>query len=103
MSNNKQDLIIDNPTLESMSEFFKVMGDSTRLSILYALLDNEYCVTDLCNVLQMNQSAISHQLKILKASKLVKSRRDGRSIFYSLDDQHIHEILALTLTHINEK
>ena len=85
-----------------LSDFFKVMGDSTRLQILMALIHNECCVGDLSCILNMTQSAVSHQLKALRTSKLVKSRREGRVIYYSLDDEHIKTILDMAFVHINE-
>ncbi len=86
--------------IESLSNFFKVMGDRTRLKILTALIQTELCVSDLSCLLNMTQSAISHQLKTLKQSKLIKSRREGRAIYYSLDDNHIKDILDESLTHV---
>ena len=81
---------IDETELYDLAELFKVFGDSTRIRILFELFEAEVCVCDLAEALNMTQSAISHQLKILKQSKLVKSRREGKSIFYSLDDdQHL--------------
>ena len=77
-----------------VAELFKVFGDSTRIRILFVLFETEVCVCDLAQVLNMTQSAISHQLKILKQNKLVKSRRDGKSIFYSLADDHVRTIIA---------
>jgi ArsR family transcriptional regulator len=86
--------------IQLLVEFFKVMGDTTRLRILIALEKNEFCVSDLSCMLNMTQSAISHQLKALKNAKLIKSRRDGRIIYYSLDDDHIKDILAQSMTHV---
>ena len=83
-----------------LAEFFKLMGDSTRLQILIALIHNEFCVSDLSNILNMTQSATSHQLKALKNAKLVKARRQGKSIYYSLDDDHIEDIMAESLVHV---
>ena len=88
--------------LYDLAELFKVFGDSTRIRILYVLFESEVCVCDLANVLNMTQSAISHQLKILKISRLVKSRRDGKSIFYSLADDHVRSIIAQGREHIEE-
>ncbi len=88
--------------LYDLAELFKVFGDSTRIRILFVLFEAEVCVCDLANVLQMTQSAISHQLRILKQSKLVKSRRDGKSIFYSLADDHVRTIIAQGMEHIVE-
>lgn len=88
--------------LYDLSELFKVFGDSTRIRILFVLFEAEVCVCDLANVLNMTQSAISHQLRILKANKLVKSRREGKSVFYSLSDDHVRTIIAMGLEHIEE-
>lgn len=88
--------------LYDLSELFKVFGDSTRIRILFVLFEAEVCVCDLAEVLNMTQSAISHQLRILKQSKLVKSRRDGKSVFYSLADDHVRAIIAQGLEHIEE-
>lgn len=88
--------------LYDLSELFKVFGDSTRIRILFVLFEAEVCVCDLANALNMTQSAISHQLRILKANKLVKSRREGKSVFYSLSDDHVRTIIAMGLEHIEE-
>lgn len=89
-------------TLYDLAELFKVFGDSTRIRILYVLFEAEVCVCDLAEILHMTQSAISHQLKILKQSKLVKSRREGKSVFYSLADAHVRTIIAQGREHIDE-
>ena len=88
--------------LYDLAELFKVFGDSTRIRILFVLSSAEVCVCDLARVLNMTQSAISHQLRILKQNKLVKSRREGKSIFYSLADGHVSTILAQGRDHIEE-
>lgn len=88
--------------LYDLAELFKVFGDSTRIRILYALMQKELCVGDLSSELSMNQSAVSHQLRILKDAKLVKFRRDGKSIFYALDDDHVRTILNVGMDHIEE-
>lgn len=88
--------------LYDLAELYKIFGDSTRVRILFVLSEAEVCVCDLAQALNMTQSAISHQLKILKQSKLVKSRRSGKSIFYSLADEHVRMILELGLEHIEE-
>ena len=88
--------------LQDLAEFFKVFGDATRLKILYVLLCSEMCVYDIASVLGMSQSAISHQLRVLKQLDLVKHRRDGKTIFYSLADSHIVTILSQGLDHIEE-
>ena len=92
----------DEQELVDLSEFFKVFGDSTRIKILYVLSQSEMCVCDIATLLQMGQSAISHQLRILKQMRLVKFRRDGKTVFYSLSDDHIKTILAQGMEHINE-
>lgn len=88
--------------LLDLAEFFKVFGDGTRLKILYVLLCTEMCVYDIASVLNMSQSAISHQLRVLKQMDLVKNRREGKTIFYSLADSHIVTILSQGLDHIEE-
>lgn len=88
--------------LYDLAELFKVFGDSTRIRILYVLSESELCVCDLAEELNMTQSAISHQLKILKQNKLVKNRREGKSIYYSLADDHVKTIIAQGWDHIME-
>jgi ArsR family transcriptional regulator len=88
--------------LYDLAELFKVFGDSTRIRILFVLFEAEVCVCDLAEELHMTQSAISHQLRILKQSKLVKSRREGKSIFYSLADDHVRSIIDQGREHIEE-
>lgn len=82
------------------AEFFKIVGDSTRCKIVSALLIHEMCVGDLANVLSMTKSSISHQLSKMKDAGVVKSRRNGKEIYYSLDDEHVAEIFELTVEHI---
>lgn len=88
--------------LYDLAELFKVFGDSTRIRILFVLFEEEVCVCDLAEVLHMTQSAISHQLRILKQSKLVQSRREGKSVFYSLADAHVRAIIAQGMEHVEE-
>ncbi|MBQ8318147.1 MAG: winged helix-turn-helix transcriptional regulator [Lachnospiraceae bacterium] len=88
--------------LYDLAELFKVFGDTTRIKILYTLFESEMCVCDIAEVLNMTQSAISHQLKVLKQAKLVKNRRDGKQIIYSLDDGHIANIITMGIEHIME-
>ena len=88
--------------LYDLAELFKVFGDTTRIKILYAQFESELCVGDIASILSLSQSAISHQLRILKDSKLVKFRRDGKIIFYSLDDEHVRNILAMGMEHVEE-
>ena len=88
--------------LAKLSELYKMFADQTRIRILYVLLTHECCVSEISRELEMTQSAISHQLSTLKASKLVKSRRDGKTIYYSLDDEHVEMILSMGVEHIRE-
>lgn len=89
-------------TLFDLAELFKVFGDSTRIKILYVLFEAEMCVCDIAQLLGMTQSAISHQLQMLKKSKLVKYRRDGKTVFYSLADDHVRSILDQGMEHVAE-
>lgn len=86
----------------NLAELFKIFGDSTRIKILYDLYDGEKSVSEICEDLDMNQSAISHQLKILKTSKLVRFRRSGKAVLYELDDEHVKTIIAMGKEHIEE-
>lgn len=88
--------------LSDLAELFKVFGDSTRIRILYDLIDGEKNVTEICEDLEMNQSAISHQLKLLKSSKLINSRREGKQMIYFLADDHVKTIIAMGKEHIEE-
>ena len=92
----------DEDTLYDLAELFKVFGDSTRIRILYVLFEAELCVCDIAQTLNMTQSAISHQLKILKQSRLVKNRKDGKQVFYSLADDHVRTIIFQGREHIDE-
>lgn len=85
-----------------LSELFKILGDSTRMRILFVLFESEACTCDLAEVLKMTSSAISHQLKALQRAKLVKSRRDGRAVYYSLADEHVRTIISQGMEHIEE-
>ena len=89
-------------TLFDLAELFKIFGDSTRVKILYALLESELCVCDLAKLMEVTQSAVSHQLRVLKASKLVKFRREGKTVYYSLADEHVSRILSQGMEHIAE-
>lgn len=88
--------------LYDLAELFKVFGDSTRIRILFVLFEAEVCVCDLAEVLHMTQSAVSHQLRILKQAKLVSARREGKSVFYSLADEHVRTMIAQGREHIEE-
>jgi len=92
----------DDEILYDLADLFKIFADSTRIKILYALLESELCVCDIAQLLGMNQSAISHQLRVLKQSKLVKYRREGKAILYSLADGHVRAILDQGMEHVGE-
>ena len=88
--------------IEDLSLFYKVMGDPTRLRLLMTLARGELSVSDLCNVVNMNRSAVSHQLKELRNAKLVKTRKTGKIVYYSLDDEHVLSVLNVALEHVQE-
>ena len=88
--------------LYDLAELFKIFGDSTRVKILYALLEAELCVCDIAKLMDVSQSAVSHQLRVLKGSKLVKFRREGKTLYYSLADEHVFRILSQGMEHILE-
>ena len=92
----------DDEVLYELADLFRVFGDSTRIKILYALHDNELCVQDIANAVALSQSAVSHQLKILKDAKLVRYRREGKSVIYALDDEHVRNILNMGMEHVEE-
>ena len=92
----------DDEVLYELADLFRVFGDSTRIKILYALHDNELCVQDIANAVALSQSAVSHQLRVLKDSKLVRFRREGKTVFYSLADSHVSSILAQGMEHVCE-
>lgn len=100
--NRVKEKMLDEETLYDLAEFFKIFGDSTRIKILWALDQSDMCVCDISVLLNMTQSAISHQLRVLKQSKLVKSRKEGKIVFYSLLDDHVKQIFDQGLVHINE-
>ena len=95
-------LLPEDSFLYDLAELFKVFGDSTRMKVLYTLFEEELCVSDIALALQLSPSAVSHQLRILKQSKLVKFRRSGKVMYYSLDDDHIRAILEMGAEHIGE-
>ncbi len=94
--------MLDEDTLFDLADFFKLFGDSTRVKILYALSQSELCVGDIAELLSMSQSAISHQLRVLKQSKLVKCHREGKTMLYCLADSHVTTILNQGVEHIEE-
>jgi ArsR family transcriptional regulator, lead/cadmium/zinc/bismuth-responsive transcriptional repressor len=92
----------DEELLYDLADLFKVFGDTTRIKILYALMAQELCVADLAEAIGATQSAVSHQLRTLKQSRLVRAKRDGKNVIYSLSDDHVHTMLAQGMTHICE-
>ncbi|WP_369682795.1 ArsR/SmtB family transcription factor [Subdoligranulum variabile] len=97
-----QDDLPGDEILYDLAELFRVFGDTTRIKILYALFESELCVNDIAQVVGLSQSAVSHQLRLLKTSKLVKFRREGKAIYYSLDDDHVRTMIALGMEHVEE-
>jgi len=97
-----KDAMLEEEKFLNLAELFKVFGDGTRLKIIYALLKKELCVCDIAEVLGMSQSSISHQLRVLKNARLVKYRKEGKVVYYSLDDEHITEIFNAGLIHLEE-
>lgn len=89
--------------ISDLSDFFKNFGDSTRLKIVSALMSGELCVADICEVLEMSTSAVSHQLRILRQAKMVRSRRDGKQVYYSIDDNHVGILYSVGLAHLKEE
>ncbi len=95
-------LMPEDEILYDLADLFKVFGDTTRIKILYVLFESEMCVCDIAQILNMTQSAISHQLKVLKQSKLIKYRRDGKTVLYSLSDDHVRTIIDQGVEHTAE-
>ena len=89
-------------TLYDLAELFKMFGDSTRVKILYALLEAELCVCDIAKLMEVSQSAVSHQLRVLKGGKLVKYRREGKTVYYSLADEHVRRIISQGMEHVED-
>lgn len=100
--NRVKDKMPKEESLYDLAELFKTFGDSTRIKILYVLFESEMCVCDISKLLNMTQSAISHQLKILKQNRLVKYRKEGKTVFYSLDDTYVRDIIEKGIEHISE-
>lgn len=96
-------IMLSEDEFRNLADIFKVFGDTTRIKILYILLKKELCVCDIAELLGMTQSSISHQLRILKNARLVKYRRDGKTVFYSLDDEHVYSIFSAGLQHLRHK
>ena len=93
----------DSRTVRRMAEFYKILGDPTRCKIIFTLLEHEVCVCDIANILCMTKSSISHQLGKMRECGIVKCRRDGKAVYYSLDDGHIAEIFTTTMAHVEHK
>lgn len=92
----------DEEEIIDLADMFKIFSDSTRLRIILSIINTELCVCDLCELLNLNQSTVSHQLQILRSSKLVKYRKEGKQVFYSLQDEHVEQIISQALEHIQE-
>ena len=97
------ELVLNEDTAYILTEFYKTLSDPTRLKIIYALTKKELCVQDISDAVKMSQTAVSYQLRILRGARLVKFRRSGKQIFYSIDDEHVSGIINLTLEHLNEE
>ena len=95
--------IPDDDTIFDASEFFKALSDSSRLKIITSLLRQELCVQDISELVSLSQSAVSHQLRVLRAARIVKYRKDGKMVYYSIDDEHIAEIIGTTIYHLSEQ
>jgi ArsR family transcriptional regulator, lead/cadmium/zinc/bismuth-responsive transcriptional repressor len=102
-ASSRRRALLDFSTVEVLAETFRVLGDPTRVRILDALSDGELCVCDIASLVAMSESAVSHQLRLLRTMRLVRHRRSGRQVFYSVDDSHILELLRLAGTHVQEK
>jgi ArsR family transcriptional regulator len=101
--NKVKEGIPEDEILYDLAEVFKVFGDTTRIKILYALFEAEMCVCDIAALFGMTQSAISHQLRVLKGARLVKNRKEGKVVYYSLDDEHVKQIFDQGFIHVTEK
>ena len=101
-ADGRQNELPDDEVLYELADLFRVFGDSTRIKILYALFESEKCVNDISNAVGISQSAVSHQLRVLRTSKLVKFRREGKAMLYSLDDDHVRSMLELGMDHVEE-
>lgn len=100
---NVKEKLVDDETAAELADLFKALGDQTRIRIIHALLQSELCVHDLTEVLGMGQSAISHQLRLLRNMRIVKRRKVGKTVFYSLDDDHVEQLIVLTLQHLKHE
>ncbi len=100
---NTKNKMLNNMMFNKVGNFFKIIGDDTRLRILYALDNNEMCVCDIANLLNMTKSSISHQLRLLKDNGLVKARKDGKEVYYMLDDEHVSNVVEIACIHVIHK
>jgi len=101
--NQTKEKMLDNDFINDISLFFKILGDNTRVKILFALDNNEMCVCDIANVLNMTKSSISHQLSFLKQNNIVKCNKVGKEVYYSLDDEHVREVFEVAISHIKHR
>ena len=101
--NQTKKKMLDNDFINDISLFFKILGDNTRVKILFALDNNEMCVCDIANVLNMTKSSISHQLSFLKQNNIVKCNKVGKEVYYSLDDEHVKEVFEVAISHIKHR
>lgn len=101
--NQTKEKMLDNDFINEISLFFKILGDNTRVKILFALDNNEMCVCDIANVLNMTKSSISHQLSFLKQNNIVKCNKVGKEVYYSLDDEHVKEVFEVAISHIKHR
>lgn len=101
--NNTLSKMKDDDTINRVAEFFKILGDTTRVKILFALDQNELCVCDIANILNMSKSSISHQLGTLRRSGIVKCKKIGKEVFYMLDDEHVKEVFEVGMEHVEHK
>lgn len=95
--------LMNNDLVYILSEFYKIVADYTRMKIIYALTKQELCVGDISEIVNMSQTAVSYQLRILRGARLVKYRREGKMIFYSIDDEHVRDIINITIEHLNHE
>ncbi len=100
---NAKENMPDDVIIDEVSDFFRILGDTTRIRILFALDNSEMCVCDIANVLGMTKSSISHQLSTLRLNKIVKCRREGKEVYYSLDDGHVREVFEVATRHVMER
>ena len=103
VNSTKEQMLNDEDLFNNLAEFFKILGDTTRVKILSALDKNEMCVCDIANVLNMSKSSISHQLGTLRRMNIVKCRKQGKEVYYTIDDDHVQKLFELGIEHIEHK